>query len=63
MKPAVKAGKCNIIVKVGKKKYTCKVTVRNAYSKSSLKKNFTISENTQNGIVQFRVVNKYARFE
>ena len=57
---AVKAGKCNITVKVGKKKYTCKVTVKNAYSQSSLKKNFKCTADIEDGVVRFKVINKYS---
>ena len=56
---AVKAGTCNITAKIGKKTYTCKVTVKNAYSKKSLKENFKLSSKVENGFVKFTVVNKY----
>ena len=56
---AVKAGKCNVTAKIGKKTYTCKVTVKNAYSTKSLKENFKISSKVENGVVKFTVVNKY----
>ena len=56
---AVKAGNCKVTATVGKHVYTCRVTVKNAYSTQSLKKNFTLSANTTNGIVKFKIVNKY----
>ena len=56
---AVKAGKCTVSAKIGKKTYKCKVTVKNAYSKKSLQKNLKLLAKTKNGVVTYKVVNKY----